>query len=724
MRVGRSKLVRATGLLLVALVACDEPNAPGSSYFDERIEPALKVGCVSQTAGCHLASLDGTATGNLDLSSFDALMRRSDVLPAYGPYPVGLLLLKGSAPVDVAVETYDPPDGADADERVVRITTDVRHNAGAGIALTSDTSNLLKQWIANGHTRTGTPRPRLSVNEGECTSGAGHDPRFDPKAEPKDKASFDAFRRDVEPLLHSTCSGGTCHGSPIADLYLACGDTEEEVRWNYFIALQHVTTPASLSEILRRPLALASGGSFHEGGDVFASTEQEGYRTLRTWAEDVAENSPELLRDDDPNEGLRFFANRVQPVLVRKGCMFLNCHSPSMFHDLRLRGGSQGVFSRTATRRNYEMSKALLAYESSDPNDSRIIAKNLYPGTDVPDGQGMAHRGGFLFEDFGVDTNGPIAARADLCDGVDADSGDLNEIPAYCVLRRWHAIERDAAIASGELPAEALGGVVWVSRPDGAGVVDDFDTFRGGADLRFASAVVDDTGAVTVEASTSLLADCGLGNNPDVRTPAVSWDATRIAFAARDAASDPLRLYWMDADGANCEPVPDVAPSKDEENGILTHDFDPAFAPDGRIVFASTRGHLGTGYAYEGPTRTPSRLQPNANLYVFDPDAKDVRELTFLLNQELSPSFMADGRVIFTTEKRAREFHQFAGRRQNLDGGDYHPLFAQRDSVGLAAAREIIELPNRNWSSSPGPRRVGRRRHPRHRQPLHRSRPG
>jgi hypothetical protein len=163
----------------------------------------------------------------------------------------------------------------------------------------------------------------------------------------------------------------------------------------------------------------------------------------------------------------------------------------------------------------------------------------------------------------------------------------------------------------------------------------------------------------------------------------------------READARPLRLYWVDSDGGNCEPVPGVAPSSDLENGILIHDFDPAFAPNGSLVFASTRGNLERDrYSYSGPTRTPAAMQPNANLYVLE--RGDIRQLTFLLNQEVSPSFMADGRVIFTTEKREPGFHQLALRRQNLDGGDYHPLFAQRPSIGFASATEVVELPNRN----------------------------
>src|SRR5690606_16511488 len=81
------------------------------------------------------------------------------------------------------------------------------------------------------------------------------------------------------------------------------------------------------------------------------------------------------------------------------------------------------------------------------------------------------------------------------------------------------------------------------------------------------------------------------------------------------------------------------------------------------------------------------------------PDGADgarVRQLTFLLDQELLPSFMSDGRLIFTAEKRAVGFYQLAGRRQNLDGADYHPLFAQRSTVGHNQMTDIIELPDKN----------------------------
>ena len=681
---------------LVAVAGCDEGPAPTASYYEERIAPILQVGCVQQTTGCHLADDAGRAPGNLDLSSYDALMRRQDVLPAYGPYAVGLLLLKAGEPLEIPVETLDPPDPSQPDQRFVSIRTDIRHNAGAGIALDSSGYALLKQWIATGYGRSGRAAETTGGNSGACRNSVGVAPGFDPSVVPADSGSFDRFRTEVQPELRETCAGSSCHGVPIADLYLSCGDTEEELRWNYFVTVQHLSDQVSSSELLRRPLAAVRGGTYHEGGDVYGSTNDRGYGILRAWAEELVNRNPAAVRTEDPSPAFRFFANRVQPVLVRKGCMFLNCHSTPMFHDLRLRGGGQGAFSRVATARNYEMMVRMLAIESPNPNDSRVIAKNLYPATEVDGAQGMAHRGGFLFEDFSSD--GRInPASADDCAGVDADGGDLNEIPAYCVLTRWHAMEREAAIARGDVLPDALEAVVWVARPPGGGGIEDFHLFAGGADLRIADATVDPDGAVGLAPSRSLLGECGLGIGPDVRGPAVSWDGSRIAFAARRTEAEVLRLYWVRPDGGGCEAVPGVAASAVVENGIPIHDFDPAFAPDGRLVFASTRGNLERArYRYQGPSRTPADLSPNANLYVHDPGDGSLRQLTFLLNQELSPSFLGDGRVIFTTEKRAPDFHQFAGRRINLDGGDYHPLFAQRDSVGFEAATEVVELPNRN----------------------------
>ena len=254
------------------------------------------------------------------------------------------------------------------------------------------------------------------------------------------------------------------------------------------------------------------------------------------------------------------------------------------------------------------------------------------------------------------------------------------------------------------MPNFGLTEIVYVRRP-ATGAPDlpqDYAAFVGGADVLRAPATMTEDGSITVGAGTSLLPLCGLGASVDVRRPAVSWDGLRVAFSARESEAAPWRIYVVDGQACAVEATIDAPPVDDRgnpvpSNGETIHNFDPSFAPDGRIVFVSTRGNVMNteAFSYQGPQRTPADpSRVNANLYVAENGS--VRQLTFLLNQELTPAFMSDGRVIMTTEKRAPGFYQLAGRRVNLDGGDYHPLFAQRSTVGFNQFTDIIELTDKN----------------------------
>ncbi len=670
-----------SGLLITG---CEPELPPDGSYFDDQIAPVIEGSCLHNAGGCHVGDDGGQAPGNLDLTSYDALMRRQDLLATYGPYPVPTLLLKTGPAPQVYVETLDAPDPLRPDERSVRVTVDIRHAGGRIIDQGSTTDRLLRQWLAAGYTRTGVPRARATTGDGSCVAGAGTAAGFDPGTAPSDAASFDRFQSEVAPILRARCSSAACHGAALADFHLACGDDTTEQRWNWFIATQFLGDPVERSELLRRPLPADRGGTFHGGGAIFEGTSDSAWMHIRDWAASTVASDPAHYREADASPGYRFFANRVIPVFVREGCMVLGCHSPIGLR-FQLRGGSGGAFSTFARRRNYALARAFLSLESDDPRHSRLVEKNLFPPGAGGAGEGITHRGGALFEDEG----------RDRCADFDVEHGDLDVVPSYCVIARWHALERAEAIARGEVQASpAPHGVLYVERPSGVGRPTEVDVYRPGADLRLADASLDATGALSLGPSTSLLAGCGLDvASADVRGPATSWDGSRIAFSVRTSEGAPARLYWADATGGGCEPIPGVAAAVDRANGILTHDLDPAFAPDGTIVFVSTRGDLDRAdLVSPGPTRTPARLEPNANLFVFDPASGSVRQLTFLLDQELAPSFMGDGHVIYTTEKRADDFHVLALRRQLLDGGDYHPLYASRDSLGFDSATEVVEL--------------------------------
>ena len=169
-------------------------------------------------------------------------------------------------------------------------------------------------------------------------------------------------------------------------------------------------------------------------------------------------------------------------MLVKKGCMMAQCHSAAMFHDYRLRGGSGGSFSLSATRKNYALTFAQLSLESDDVDASRLVRKNLYrPELSTASRPDRASR--------------RAAARrlrrwrssraVTLCDATaqyDYDNGDLDEIPAYCVIREWHKRER----ATRNLAP--LSAIVYVKRPPPAGPdrAQDFDVFAGGASFHLA----------------------------------------------------------------------------------------------------------------------------------------------------------------------------------------------------------------------------------------------
>jgi hypothetical protein len=677
----------------VASGACVTQEPQTTTYFDQTIDPILQTSCVRTNtgAGCHVADTHGNAFGNLDLTSYAGLNHRRDLLLDYGPYLQPSMLVKNVPPYAVEVQLWDGTQ--------ISVTTDIKHVGGPILDPTASGYQTLRRWIENGATADNTGNPPVDIPRQPCTDTIPSAPGFDPNMDPSG-SDWPTFQQTAEPLLASSCAGGNCHGTTVNALYLTCGNTPQEVRWNYFAASNYLSATPQQSEIVRRPLATSQGGSYHEGGPLFASVQDPNYQALLQWAQ---AHAPPTDTGLDP--AFLFFAQKVQPILVKKGCMMSQCHSAAMFHDYRLRGGSAGSFSLTASMRNYTFSVAQMSFESDDVSASRLVRKNLYRPEVFNGSNGITHRGGPLFEDFGDSL--PSGA---LCDSgnYDYDNAPVDTIPAFCVVYEWHKRER----------AERMPGLVseiaYVSRPipPGPDRPQDFDVFAGGASLHLTQVLPTPlTGALVAGGDTAVdLSTCGLASGPDIRRPAVSWDAQTIAFAARGSASDPLAIYTMKADGSGCSKQADIANHPATANGLLEHDFDPAFSPPGpdgteRIVFASTRGNLdSTAFDYSGPQRTPEDpSKPNANLYVLEPDPSNagsnhVRQLTWQLNMERLPNFMQDGRLVFTVEKREPNFYELSLRRQNLDGGDYHPLYSQRGSIGFQQATYVTELSHKDFA--------------------------
>src|SRR3954462_10047312 len=90
-------LVGATSL---GAAGCKINRPKEQRFYDQHIQPIFNSFCVGNTSPCHridksdAGAAEGLALGNLDLSSYESVQKRRDVLRTYGSYPQPLLLLK------------------------------------------------------------------------------------------------------------------------------------------------------------------------------------------------------------------------------------------------------------------------------------------------------------------------------------------------------------------------------------------------------------------------------------------------------------------------------------------------------------------------------------------------------------------------------------------------------------------------------------------------------
>jgi hypothetical protein len=689
-RLGSGVAAAATALALLG--GCRPSPPPEQHFYDVHIQPIFNTFCVGNTSPCHKPSPDATtgkdtALGNLDLSSFEGVQKRRDVLRTYGSYPQPLLLLKAMHPEDIQIPYQQK-----------FYQSEIKHSAGAIIDANTKAYFELKNWLDNGANRDGiAPLAVPAQGVGECQNGLP--PTLPPQAAGVDTSSqaYQDFVSNIQPMLASSCAYASCHNSPQADMYLTCGGSPDELKFNYAQVAGFVIgngANVDQSEILLRPLATAAGGVSHTGGTFFQSRTDQTWLAWEAWAKEVQAAPP--LAYGPKTAGQTFFEENVMPKLLVRGCDLEGCHSPDGFNDFRLRSGAFGFFAPTALTRNYHaLADEFMAFDTADLKQSRAVKKNIIPASG-----GTTHRAGTILEDTGSTVDTPCPQPFD----------PTTNKRAICVFQAWQQIERQDRIAAGSVSPMKAGDVlplVFVARPPNPDDLLHFDTFEGGADLRLADATIDATGKVTAVGNVrSALGACAGLSGADVRGPEWSYDGTKVVFAARPTAASGLDLWMLDLTGGTCTQL--THDNGRMINGVRVHNFDPVFAPDNTIVYAST----------VAGTQTLRTFQPNSNLYrvmptmpgTFTYDFGNPQQMTFLLNAELSPAFMQDGRVSFTAEKATPDFYQLSGRRMNWDLTDYHPLLAQRaqsgttfdatttyPSVGYQEATEIREGLDRNF---------------------------
>jgi hypothetical protein len=665
---------------VLCTIACSD-SPKGRTFYERNVEPILLQKCAGNTSGCHSTNEGdpfSVAAGNLDVTSFENVQKRRDSLQPFGSYPYPLFLIKSVGAGQLKMQ-YNGQF----------IPIDVQHSGGGILDVGSDAYFTLQTWLDNGATENGLkPATPAQAGTGGCSTAIP--PGF--VAGPfQSNPNYATFTSTVQPILkRHGCTEGSCHGAPQSDFYITCGDNEEQTAFNFSQAWAFVAAPVDDSQLLRVPLAATGGGRGHTGGDQFPSIDDTEFKAIRTWAEAVGVRD---FANGDPVK--EFFADNVMPVLLQRGCGFSACHSPAATNDFKLRAGGLGFYSSVALQKNYDLLREeFMALEFPDARRGRAVAKSiLVTDPRVTTIGGIEHRGGPVLESPG---NGPADPAA--CPAVYNPA----TASAFCTVQEW--VTRERAAAPGEFTPMGSGDairIVYVERTAGtagAGRLD-VDNFQGGGDLK---AVQTTFGADSVlnpadaGAGTSLIGGCGLGGNPDVHAPDVAHDGTRVAFAARASAADPLGVYVVNIDGSGCSRVTPAVP---DSNGLKVHNFDPAWSPDGEfLVFSSTRGKTGA-------VKSRKRFLPQADLWRIGMNGLapqgSPEQMTFLSNSEVGPQFMREGRVTMTTEKASDGFYQLAGRRINWDLTDYHPLLAQRKESSYATPDDrAAVLPSVDYTSA------------------------
>ena len=98
------------------------------------------------------ADSHGNAFGNLNVTSYDTLTKRRDLLISYGPYLLPALLAKVLPPFQVRLTGWESADP-------IIVTTDIPHAGGSLVDVTSSSFNALSTWISRGASENKPQRP-------------------------------------------------------------------------------------------------------------------------------------------------------------------------------------------------------------------------------------------------------------------------------------------------------------------------------------------------------------------------------------------------------------------------------------------------------------------------------------------------------------------------------------------------------------------------------------
>jgi hypothetical protein len=216
-------------------------------------------------------------------------------------------------------------------------------------------------------------------------------------------------------------------------------------------------------------------------------------------------------------------------------------------------------------------------------------------------------------------------------------------------------------------------------------------SFRPGARL-----LIKDRAAASAEARdviSRLFPDEDGSSRYDLKDLSVSHDGTRLLFAMRapeiEDADDDEQPTWNIWEYE----IPSDSLRRIVESDVIAEtgqDIAPAYLPDGRIVFSSTRQRRSRAILLdEGKPQYPAldedRQGPAFVLHVMEADGSGIEQITFNQSHDLDPAVARDGYILFSRWDNAGQTRNNGANlyRVNPDGTELTYLFGRNSHRGL-----------------------------------------
>ena len=185
----------------------------------------------------------------------------------------------------------------------------------------------------------------------------------------------------------------------------------------------------------------------------------------------------------------------------------------------------------------------------------------------------------------------------------------------------------------------------------------------------------------------------------DVKDLHASADGSTLLFALRapelEGVAEELQPKWdlWRYEVATKTLSPLIADPQLAQRG---HDISPAFLPDGRIIFSSTRQTTARQILLDEfkPQYTALDEDLNApafNLHVINADGSNIEQLSFNLSHDLYPLVLADGHILYSRWDNQSDRSMFNWYRMRPDGSENQLLYGWH-SHNSGAEQSAVEF--------------------------------